>query len=331
MVARRGLVMLSALVVLGLAGVMLAAFFSVLQIELNAGMRATGRIQALYLAEAGLSAAHDALAQDWSRLAAGPLRLREAVSVPMEQGSLLIGDYEVVALPLSPTAARLVAVGRAGMAGGGVAQHGIVRSLVAVVVARIRPSFSRLGSFGILDIAVEYGDNGLPWTVAFSGRLKSESGSTGFGHVLTSWDRALDPAGLDLTAGFHDVDGDGDQDLLLASTAAAADAAQKSFLPTRALTAQEQQQMAVTATSVDLFGTGALIPVVTSGWLVVPDGQLTRSGAGVDVFINTPARDDTSMVSWSEVAPERAAAILSEESSRLTPTPGGRYGTPSLL
>jgi hypothetical protein len=317
------MVLLSALVALGLSGVIMAAYFTVLQSELNASLRAAARVQALYLAESGLDAAHDQLAQDWSRLQAGPLRLREALVASAALGGRPLGEFEVVATPLTDRHVRLVSVGRTVpmAAGADGVRYGIERCLVAVVVARIRPTFSRMGGFGTLQSSTEYGPDGLPAVVAFTGRFEPEPGWRGPGLLVTSGAGAAPMMGPDVVAGFHDIDGDGDRDLLLGAIAPDAKLSAHSSPP------ELDAQRAMTATPVDVLGTGAVIPVVTTGWMPLPEDWLTRPGPGFDIFVNALALDGTSLVSWSEVQSDQAAALWAgAEPNRSAPTAGGRHG-----
>ena len=160
----RGFLMMATLAVVGSVSLLLATYLSIVTHEINSVSRATGRAQALYLAEAGLDAANDLLAQDWRNAQRGrsrfPMQETLAVTADGPQGAL--GDYEVVVSAIDADTLRLTSTGRSvpvsGDEPGAQPVFQITRTLSMVVVRKEKPLFRRLGRGGTLELTATYWD-----------------------------------------------------------------------------------------------------------------------------------------------------------------------------
>ena len=299
----RGSLLLMALFVMALLGLLLSWWLSAMHSAIRWAAWETARAQALYLAEAGLSAAQDLLTQGWD--AAQESRafpLRQAIALPRGDQAAPIGEFEVAATPIGPTALRLTATGRVA--------HGsarIERTLAQVVVRKRKTVFRREGGSGALQLEVEHLDeDGLPDLVRLSGALAPSADGATAG-VLSAGNEGARALGYHLMASFTDVDRDGGADLVLSDLPSrAAQQLPGASLATVTLTDAEDARRASSVTTARLVPSHRPIPVMTTGWVVLPEGSLTGAEAGAEVFFNRLVDDGTFPLAWTEVAPASA-------------------------
>ena len=297
--ARRGSALLATLVIVGILGGVLATYFSYLQNQVRRVTLATGRAQALYLAEAGLDAANDALSQNWDAYE-DPLLfpMHESVSVSLNGRETSVGEFGITVNPVSPQSLRVTSVGRA-------SASAVQRTLTMVVVRRGKTVFERRGSIpGTLELrAGQFDQDGIPDVLHFTGALDPTDESIPLSGVLSAGGQNALQAGYHLLASFTDVDGDGNLDLVLSDAPSRDTRLPGPFIPSRPLTLQDEPLIGVSVTTADVFHTGMPISVAAERWLFLPEGSLTGSEPGTDVFLNRSTYEGTMIVSWGEPLP----------------------------
>lgn len=299
---RRGLFLVQAILLVGLIGLTLSTYFSLIQHEVALGTLAIDRAQALYLAEAGLDAAIDALSQDWAAYRL-PSRfpLREDVGATADRRAQRFGAYEVAVEVVDADTLRLTSVGRSRPQAAGFSCE---RILTAVIVRKIRPAFHRVGGPGLPELAVDYFDkDGLPDMVEFSGDLLPHAGAEASESTLSGGQGEGPTVGYHVVAGFTDVDMDGDMDLVLSDAPSRTEPRPGRFIEAIPLSPEQRAIRPRGMTTADVLGTGRRIPVVASGWLWMPDEALSGREDDADVFVNQPVHDGVLLVSWAEVVP----------------------------
>lgn len=303
----RGFVLIPTFLALGVIGLVLGAYFSLVQLELHWLTLTTARTQALYLAEAGLDAATDLLSLDWE-VASDPLvfPLQERVSAPVNGEERSMGAFDVTVTSLNAQAVRVVSKGQSlpkESRDGGPAQYQVARTLSVVLVRKGRPVFSRLGAPGAVAVQVSHFDaDGIPDLLAFSGEPDpSQDNRLGFSGVLSSGDAAAVPSGYHLLASLTDVDEDGDLDLVVSDAPSRGDASPAAFIPHATPSSDDTTLLGTSTTAADVFATGTPVTVTAQGWLFLPEGSLSGAEPGTDVFVNHLVYDSVQVVSWTEI------------------------------
>ena len=303
----RGFVLIPTFLALGIAGLVLGMYFSMVQLELRWVTRTTARAQALYLAEAGLDAAKDLLSSQWDAVA-DPLvfPLDERVSARVEGREVPLGSFDVTVTSLNPQAVRIISTGRSlpGVARDGTTvQYQVARTLSMVLVRKGRPVFTRRGAPGAVAVQTSYFDtDGLPDLLAFSGELDpSQDSRLSFSGVLSASDQTAFESGYHLLASLTDVDEDGDLDLVLSDAPSRGDASPGAFIPQFTPSSDDPTRLGTSTTAADVFATGTPVTVTAQGWIFLPEGSLSGSEPGEDVFVNRFVYDATHVVSWAEI------------------------------
>ena len=57
----------------------------------------------------------------------------------------------------------------------------------------------------------------------------------------------------------------------------------------------------MSATAVDVLGSGHYVSFVAQGWLWLPENSLTGREASEDIFINIPVYNGLRIISWVEL------------------------------
>lgn len=304
-----GFLLVPTLCAIGIVSIILAASLAFIQGEANGVTRTTGRAQALYLAEAGLDAANDLLNQDWANATNEAFfPLQESVSVWLDGQARAIGEFEVTLTELSDGLLRLASTGRSFplpiQGGAGPRRYGIERTLTMVVARKETPSFHRIGPEGVLELTANYFDkDGVPDLLVSSGNLVSadELSFQEGGQVLSSGSPHARESGIHLLAGFTDVDGDGDMDLLLSDAPSRSSRSDSGWIPTIALSPSEYLVRSSVTEVAAVLQDERAIPFMAPGWLFLPEGSLSGTDAGTEVFLNEPAYDGTLIVARSEL------------------------------
>ena len=302
---QRGFLLTTTLIVMGLLGFFLGAYLAILPTEINLVTRATARAQALYLAEAGLDAANDVLSQQWEAYQ-DPLLfpMREQLAVSLEGREVLVGEFEVVATPISDHALRLTSIGRSlprSTAGTQEPQYHIQRTLSVVLMRKGKPMFQRAGLPGVLELEASHFDqDGIPDFLEFSGTLDASQTLSGLGGILSAGGPDAESTGYHLLASFTDVDGDGDLDLVLSDLPSRGDQPPGTFIPSLALSQEHGSFRVASPIVADVFHAGTPISVVASRWLLLPEDSLSGMEPDTDVFINQDTYDGTQIISWTE-------------------------------
>lgn len=308
----RGFLVVSTLVIMGIVSVLLGAYFAIITHEINTVTRATGRLQAFYLAEAGLSAANDLISQDWRNTDRGRSRfpMTETLAATVDGETTSLGDFNVTLTEINPTTFRLTSTGRSlalpDADNPDQVTYQVTRALSMVIVRRERPSFFRVGAPAALELEVEYFDkDGQPDLLVFSGDVEPVRGQRPIEGTLTAGSEGARAFGYHLVASFTDVDLDGDLDLVLSDSPSFEWGRDRVHggveIPAMELTSQESQMRPQTMIAADVLDSGNPISVLSSGWFWLPEGRLDGTEPGTDVFINTPVYDGTQIVSWAEL------------------------------
>ena len=306
-----GSLLMASLFCMGFLSCILAAYFSNMQSDIRMVMRSAARTQALYAAEAGLDAASDLLSQDWDSYRNPRIfPLRESLTASADGVEVTVGEFEVTVRGFGKDRLRLISTGRSlsGPKPGRKRDHEatryqIERTLSAVIVGKMKPSFQRQGGAGVLALETGYLDvDGVPDFLRFSGKLNTSHGRLGFDAISSSGgDQEALNFGNQTWANFADLDGDGDLDLILYHPHPSG-----GDVPT---VASKQAQAASggdeisSTTMVDVFHTGKPIPIMAPGWVFLPLSSFSASEPGAEVFLNTPLHDGTLLVSWGEQLP----------------------------
>lgn len=304
-----GFLLVPTLSAIGIVSIILAASLSFIQGEASGVARTAGRAQAFYLAEAGLDAANDLLNQDWANATNEAFfPLQESISVWLDGQARAIGEFEVTLTELSDGLLRLASTGRslplALQGGAAVRRYGIERTLTMVVARKETPSFHRIGPEGVLELTANYFDkDGVPDLLVSSGNLvpSDEFSFLEEGQVLSSGSSHARESGVHLIASFSDVDGDGNADLLLSDAPSRSGRAAGWSIPTIALSPEEEMARSSFTMTVDVLQGSRAIPFVAPGWLFLPEGSLSGTDAGTEVFLNDPTYDGTLIVARSEL------------------------------
>jgi len=306
----KGFLLVPALYAIGIVSIILAASLSFIQGEAHWVSRTAGRAQALYLAEAGLDAANDLLNQDWASAADEAFfPLQESVSIWLDEQMVSIGEFEVTVAQLEDGLLRLTSTGRslplAVQGGAGPRRYGVERTLTMIVARKELPSFQRVGSEETLELQANYFDkDGVPDLLVASGSLAPSDdtfSSLEEGRVLSSGSSHARESGIHLIASFDDVDGDGHADLLLSDAPSRSDRAAGWSIPTIALSPEEEMARSSFTMTADVFQGSRAIPFAAPGWLFLPEGRLSESEPGTEVFLNHPTYDGTLIVTRSEL------------------------------
>lgn len=293
---RRGAALLATLIIVGMLGGFLATYFSCIQSEVRRVTLATGRVQALYLAEAGLDAANDVLSHNWNA-SRDPLLfpIHEEVVVSLDGRETSLGEFTVTVNEAGPQSLRVTSVGRT-------AAFSVQRTLSMVVMRQRKIVFQRRGDMpGTLELRASHFDqDSSPDVVHFTGALDPTDESLPLGGVLSAGGQEALETGYHLLASFTDVDGDGNLDLVLSDAPSRDAQLPGRCIPTQPLTRRDEPVVGVSVTTADLFHTSMPISVVAERWLFLPEGSLTGSEEGTDVFLNRSTYEGTMIVSWGE-------------------------------
>jgi len=303
----RGAVLVSVLIMMGMTGALLGPYLTILTAESGSIIRAAGRAQALYLAEAGLDAANDVLYQDWkNHQRASQFPMQESVTVSREGIAVTVGAFEVTVTELDANTLRVTSTGRSLPTGtGNQQQFRIERVLSMVVVRKLAPSFGRVGPPADLEVETNYFDkDGIPDLLIFSGDLVGEERffrQRDGKPTLSSGGSFVRDTGLHLFASWTDVDMDGDLDLVLTDRPSRSEGSRGHGIPTVSLSDEESLARPMMLTGADVFGSGTPMSVAAQGWHWLPNDALTGTEPEADIFLNTPIYEGTRILSWGEI------------------------------
>lgn len=290
---RRGDALIVVLTMLGAAGVVFGAFFSQLSAQLRLVDLSVARMQALYLAEAGLEVMCDRLNTQWEPPTTDAAHaLHEALSMPSEAGDQPVGHYTVVLRALGTDALEVRSTGRTA--------GGAERTLAMTVIVKRSAAFRRIGMPGELEVDADYFDeDSLPDVLRTSGAFQAQ-GPLGTEGILSAGTPEALATGYHVVASFADVDADDDLDLLLTS-AFPVEGAHNTFMPAQTLSEEARETRPSTMTTADFFHTGKPIPFTAPGWVFLPQGALASTDPGVDVLVNEPVYRGVRRLTWHEV------------------------------
>lgn len=306
---RQGGLLGALLLTLGLVHIILGAYFALVHQQIQASVRASARVQAWYLAETGLEAGIDALAQRWDSASDSRVfPMRETIRIPGLLREVTIGDFTVTAQALPNGHVRVVATGRSVPEEHGAGTAMANRRLIAHVARRWHPRFRRVGDGAMLQLDTHHLDeDGIPDTLVLSGLVS-------WAETTSEWlGNGPGLLGYRLVASFSDVDLDGDLDLIVARVAE--DEFRGGLIPTQpAFESADGDGLLPPReyTMADVFGTGDETLVLATGWLWIPDGMLSQLSTDTNVFVNTLSQDGFFLTSWAELPP---AALPSRSSS----------------
>jgi hypothetical protein len=265
----------------------------------------SGRIQAFYLAEAGLDAACDLLNQSWVSQELFSSSLRQQFIVPVDEKPKHIGEFEVTANSIGPGLLQLRSTGRSlPVTEDELTRYGISRTLVATVMSTQKVSFVRKERPGELELECYYfDDDPYPDLIVATGdmiRLHPDIDGSG---TLSAGSPESQALGYHLLASFSDADGDGDLDLILSDALSREQKAASSVISALALPEDAKAMRPFTTTSVDLFGIGKATPFIAPGWVFtseLTDGYAPSLRPLTDTLMNEPAYAGAKVISWHE-------------------------------
>src|SRR3989338_1440017 len=177
----RGALLVANLMAVGLVSLLVTTYFSVIQHEIASVDRVMARVQALYLAEAGLDAANDLLAQDWESYRRGTnFPLREGLSTSLNGHTVNVWEFEVLVSAMDDQTLQVTSTGRSlprPAQSGHASSYAMARTFTMVVARKDIPRFQRLGRNDILELEAYYfNKDGVPDLLALSGELANAHG-----------------------------------------------------------------------------------------------------------------------------------------------------------